>query len=76
MIPLYAQTNKNLKFSKSHHLVAGYNHLFNSNKRFKAEAYYQHLYNIPVNQYPSVLSLANYESDYYNYDYDSLVIKD
>jgi hypothetical protein len=40
--------NKNLDFNKSHHIVAGYNYQINENLNFKAEAYYQYLYHIPV----------------------------
>ena len=39
--------NKNLGLSKSFHSVLGYDISFNENVHFKAEAYYQYLYNIP-----------------------------
>jgi hypothetical protein len=44
----YTRTNENLGFSKSLHLVAGYDLSFGNNHRLKFETYYQHLYNIPV----------------------------
>lgn len=45
---VYERTNKNLDFSRSLHLVAGYDLLFGKEHRLKAEIYYQRLYNIPV----------------------------
>ena len=40
--------NKNLKLSKALHYVLGYNWKINKHTHFKAEAYYQNLFNIPV----------------------------
>ena len=40
--------NTNLKLSKALHYVLGYNWRINKNTLFKAEAYYQHLFDIPV----------------------------
>lgn len=40
--------NKNLGLSKAHHFVAGYEMVFKSQTRIKLEAYYQHLFNIPI----------------------------
>lgn len=40
--------NTNLKLSKAMHYVVGYNWRINKNTLFKAEAYYQHLFDIPV----------------------------
>lgn len=42
------QPNKNLDLTKAAHFVLGYNKSFNNNLRFKAETYYQRLYNVPV----------------------------
>ncbi|MDC1105651.1 carboxypeptidase-like regulatory domain-containing protein [Prolixibacteraceae bacterium] len=53
-------TNKNLDFSKADHFVMGYNQNLSSYLNFKIEAYYQHLFNIPVeNSKHSVFSLIN-----------------
>jgi hypothetical protein len=71
----YIQTNKNLDFSKSHHMVLGYNLLLNDQLRIKAEAYYQHLYDLPIKQYPSSIAVINKEAGYYYMNYDSLVNK-
>ena len=40
--------NTNLKLSKALHYVLGYNWRINKNTHFKAEAYYQNLFDIPV----------------------------
>lgn len=42
------QPNKNLDFTKSHHLVLGYDRKINKNLNIRAEAYYQRLYSVPV----------------------------
>ncbi len=44
----FTQPNKNLDFTKAHHFVLGYDHAFNENLNFRAEAFYQHLYSVPV----------------------------
>jgi hypothetical protein len=48
--------NRNLDYLKSFHLVAGYDHKFSTNLRFKAEAYYQYLYDVPVDKDPNRIS--------------------
>jgi hypothetical protein len=70
---IYFQSNKKLDFSKSHHLVLGYNLLLNNHLRVKAEAYYQHLYDIPVKQYPSSIAVINKDAGYYDMNLDSMV---
>jgi hypothetical protein len=40
--------NKDLDLLKAHHFVAGYEKRFTKNLRAKVEVYYQHLYNLPV----------------------------
>lgn len=52
-------TNKNLDFSKSQHVVLGYDVFPSKYLRFKLEAYYQRLWNIPVYEVPSSVSLLN-----------------
>lgn len=51
--------NKNLDFSKAHHVVLGYDLQVSRYFRIKAEAYYQYLWNIPVYAKPSGISLIN-----------------
>jgi hypothetical protein len=75
LLGVYVQPNKNLDFSKSHHVVLGYNYLINENLRLKAEAYYQQLYDIPVKRYPSSICVLNDEAGYYGMNLDSLVNK-
>jgi hypothetical protein len=40
--------NKNLGFSKAHHLVVGYDFIINDFSHIKTEVYYQHLFKIPI----------------------------
>ncbi len=40
--------NRNLKLSKAHHLVVGYDFIFNDHEHLKTELYYQHLFNVPI----------------------------
>jgi hypothetical protein len=71
----YALTDKSLGFSKSAHFVLAYDNAFAPNWRVKVETYYQQLYNIPVQPYPSTYSALNIGASYYDQPYDSLVNK-
>ncbi len=42
--------NANLDYIKSFHAVFGYDHNFNKDFRFKTEIYYQHLFDVPVDE--------------------------
>lgn len=44
----YTEPNRNLGLLKANHFVAGYEYRLTENLRIKAEGYYQHLYNLPV----------------------------
>ena len=55
----YSYNNKNLDFTKSHHFVLGYDLQPFKDWRLKAEAYYQYLYNVPVNNFSSTYSMLN-----------------
>jgi TonB dependent receptor len=55
----YSYNNKNLDFTKSHHLVIGYDLQPFNDWRLKAEAYYQYLYDVPVNTFSSSYSMLN-----------------
>lgn len=48
-----SKSNQNLGFTKALHFVGGVNQMINPNLRFKAEVYYQHLFNVPVSIDPS-----------------------
>jgi len=63
---LTVQPNKNLNFSRSHHLVLGYDYLVRPALRMKLEAYYQFLYDIPVmpgNYYSQINSTGGFFND-------------
>ncbi|NTW32589.1 MAG: TonB-dependent receptor [Bacteroidetes bacterium] len=52
--------NKNLDFTRAHHIVFGYTRLFSSNLKLNTEIYYQYLFNVPiVNKAFSSFSVLN-----------------
>ncbi len=53
------QSNKNLDFSRSQHLVLGYDYFVTKFLKVKTEVYYQYLWNVPVYVVPSSVSLLN-----------------
>ena len=55
----YSYNNKNLNFTKSNHLVLGYNFQPAQDWRVKTELYYQGLYKVPVNTFSSNYSMLN-----------------
>lgn len=69
---VYIQTNKNLGFTKSHHLVAGWEHSRN-NWKYKLEGYGQFLNNVPVERHASDWSALNIGAGYGAGLEDSLV---
>jgi len=56
-------TNKNMDYMRSFHLVAGYDYLINRYLHLKVEAYYQHLFDIPVKQNLPAWSMLNFGED-------------
>jgi hypothetical protein len=56
-------TNKELGFMKSFHLVAGYDFLILEGLRLKSEVYYQHLFNIPIKKNIPAYSMLNFGED-------------
>jgi hypothetical protein len=56
--------NKNVAFTKSHHAVVSYQHLFNFGVQMKIEAYYQYLYDVPVDIDSSTFSMLNFGADF------------
>lgn len=46
--PAHAMHNYDMGFTRSHHFVAGWDKGFSKNIRTRVEAYYQYLFNIPV----------------------------
>ncbi len=62
----YTQLNKNLGFSKAHHIVLGYDRSITEFLRVKVEGYYQSLFDIPVStDTGKTFSMLNNESGYY-----------
>ena len=55
----YAQTNREMGFTKSHQLALGYDYSISQHLRLKAEVYYQSLYSVPVERRESTLSMIN-----------------
>ncbi|MCF8449769.1 MAG: TonB-dependent receptor [Taibaiella sp.] len=68
-------TNKELGFTRSHHSVLTYDWNVTSHLRVKAEAYYQLIDNVPVEQRFTSFSVLNTGSDFGPSDVDSLVNK-
>jgi len=61
----YSEPNKNLGFTKAHHLVLSYDRSLNEYMRVKVETYYQYLFDVPVStDATSTLSLLNNESGF------------
>ncbi|WP_207427774.1 carboxypeptidase regulatory-like domain-containing protein [Pedobacter sp. SYSU D00535] len=73
-----ASSNSNLSPTQALHLVGGYERSFPKMVRLKAEAYYQHLFNVPVSKDPSInFSTLNTANAYmiYNRNYRGLINK-
>jgi hypothetical protein len=52
--------NEQLDLSKAHHLVAGYDFVLNDHEHVKLEAYYQHLFDVPISKdVTSTFSILN-----------------
>ena len=61
----FSQPNKNLGIGKSAHFVVGYDNQIGERTHLKVETYYQHLYNVPVeNSLTSAFSLLNETEGY------------
>lgn len=69
----YSITNEDLDFMRSIHAVMGYDYLIREYLRFKTEAFYQYLYDVPVKESIPQYSVLNEGIDYYILRYDSLV---
>lgn len=65
--------NLGIDFSRSIHTVLSYSAQFSKSMLFKTEVYYQHLYNIPVEQNPSAFSVLNQGSGFQRFFPDTLV---
>lgn len=69
------QTNRNLGFTESQHLVAGWDKVFRNSWKYKLEAYGQYLSKVPVESRPSHWSALNIGAGYGAGLEDSLVNK-
>ena len=65
--------NKNLDFTKSHHVVLAYNLQPFADWRIKTEVYYQSIYNVPVTSFSSSYSMLNTGSTFKTDLTDSLI---
>jgi hypothetical protein len=72
--PATAMHNYDMGFTRSHHLVAGYEHIFSRNLRLRSEVYYQYLFNVPIEKrIGSSFSLLNQGSSFSRLFPDTLV---
>jgi hypothetical protein len=71
----YARTNENLDFTRSQHFVLGYQAQITEGWSFKADAYYQAISRVPVEQKVSSFSVLNTGASFGFPDMDSLVNK-
>ncbi|TDX02016.1 TonB-dependent receptor [Dinghuibacter silviterrae] len=73
--PVYFQTidiqtgardpgNRSLGFTRAHHVILGYERRLGADWRVKAEAYYQYLFDVPVEKSSSGFSLLNAGADF------------
>jgi hypothetical protein len=69
----YAQTNKNLDFTRSHHFIVGYERSLTESLRLKVESYYQSLFDVPVERNPSSYSILTEGANFNPISVDSLV---
>ena len=69
------ETNKDLGLTKSNQLVLAFDRSLGENSRFKAEAYYQDIFNVPVQSRPSSFSMLNTGATWGPNTEDSLVNK-
>jgi len=67
--------NKDLGFTRSSHNVIAYDVALSKNLRVKAEAYYQYLYEVPIDIYSSSYSVLNQGSGYDRFFPDTLINK-
>lgn len=68
--------NYDIDFTRSHHSVAGYEHVFSRTVRLRSEAYYQYLFNVPIETRPgSSFSGLNQGSNFSRLFPDTLVNK-
>lgn len=67
----YIQTNRDMKMTKSHHLMAGHDWDLGKHARMKTEAYYQWLHDVPVSEQREEFSMLNTGAYFHIPYYDS-----
>lgn len=72
---VFKRTNEDLGFMKSHHFVLAYDRGLGKDWRLKTEAYYQDLFDIPVESTPSSYSVINEGANFVFEEKGSLVNK-
>lgn len=72
---VYTTANRDLGFTRSMHLVAGYDKAFGASTRLRVETYYQYLYEVPVDTFSSSFSLVNQGSSFSRFFPGELVNK-
>jgi hypothetical protein len=65
-------TNTNLDFTKSHHSILTYDRSIGENMHIKTEAYYQYIFDVPIEQRISSYSMLNSGADFAPNNTDSL----
>jgi hypothetical protein len=60
----FVETNGDLGFTRSQHLVLGYDFVPSASWRIKAETYYQALSEVPIESFPSSFSVLNSGADF------------
>jgi hypothetical protein len=71
----YSLSNKNLGFTRSHHIVLGYERNLTENLRLKVETYYQSLFNVPIQQISGYYSVLTEGADFAPVNAGNLVNK-
>jgi len=71
----YVEQNRKMGFTKSIHIAGGYQKSFSGKLRINTEIYYQYLYNIPVDNFPSAFSLINKGSGFQRFFPNALLNK-
>ncbi|MBD0256315.1 MAG: TonB-dependent receptor [Cytophagales bacterium] len=69
----YSLSNRDLGFTRSHHFVVGYGRTLAENLHLKAEAYYQSIFDAPVERTPSYYSVLTEGADFAPTDKGNLV---
>ena len=71
----YSLTNKDLGFTRSHHIVLGYERNLTENLRLKVETYYQSLFDVPIEKTAGFYSVLVEGADFNPINKDNLVNK-